>query len=147
MIHQKVAATKGQESKAFEGQQSDMEEAGVVLPADSQREDESDSRQKIHLRKFPAVLLPSPFTPINVTFSNFVGPVYAAGLRLDLQVIENNIQTGQAIGIRPQGKDKAKRKPRTCKKCCRSNCLDAKSGPSKAGGRNCHYSTDINKID
>jgi hypothetical protein len=48
--------------------------------------------QQIRLSKFPAVLMPRPFTPIDGTFSNFVGPVYAARLRI-AQGIERNTHT------------------------------------------------------
>jgi hypothetical protein len=108
------AAPKGQETKDLESGQSEMEEAGVVLDNDSQREESDGGHQQICLSKFPAVLLPRPFVPINGTFSNFAGPACAAGLRIDLQGIEPNTQTRQANGIRPRGGDKRKRKPRTC---------------------------------
>jgi hypothetical protein len=79
------AAASGKETEELEGGQSEMEEIGAVLPDDTQQEESDDGHQQIGLGKFPAVLLPRPFIPINGTFSNFVGPVYAAGLRLDLQ--------------------------------------------------------------
>jgi hypothetical protein len=99
------AAPKGQETKRTGDQrtrdsgQSEMEEAVVVLDNDSQREESDGGHQQILLSKFPSVLLPRPFVPINGTFSNFVGPARAAGLRMDLQGTEPNTQTRQANGI------------------------------------------------
>jgi hypothetical protein len=98
MIPQEAAA-KGQETEELESGQSEMEETGVVLDDGSQREESDGGHQQIRLSKFPAVLLPRRFIPINGTFGNFVGPVHAAGLRLDLQGTESNTQTRRAMAF------------------------------------------------
>jgi hypothetical protein len=41
----------------------------IMIPQEAESD---DGHQQIRLSKFPTVLMPRPFTPINGTFSNFV---------------------------------------------------------------------------